>query len=43
MTRLAWLLGNWFSQLIFAFRVGWRDGEVLRTGTRPAVFIKRPK
>lgn len=37
MTRIAWRLGNWLSQLVFAFRIGYRDGAMLRPGTRPAV------
>lgn len=38
MTRIAWLLGNWTAQLVHAFRVGYRDGRMLRPGTRPKVF-----
>lgn len=38
MTRIAWILGNWLAQLVFAFRVGYRDGAALRPGTRPAIF-----
>lgn len=35
MTRIAWLLGNWLSQLNFAFRHGWRNGQALRPDTMP--------
>ena len=35
MTRIAWLLGNWWAQLRFAFRIGYMDGYFLRPGTRP--------
>lgn len=38
MTRIAWLLGNWLAQVVFAFRVGYRDGSGLRPGTRPQIF-----
>jgi hypothetical protein len=38
MTRIAWLLGNWLAQIVFAFRVGYRDGSALRPGTRPEIF-----
>jgi hypothetical protein len=35
MTRIAWFLGNWLAQIVFAFRIGYRDGSMLRPGTRP--------
>lgn len=38
MTRVAWFLGNWIAQIVFAFRIGYRDGSVLRHGTRPEIF-----
>lgn len=38
MTRIAWYLGNWLAQLVFAFRIGWRDGQCLRPRTRPQPF-----
>lgn len=38
MTRIAWLLGNWLAQLVFAFRIGYRDGYALRPGARPDPF-----
>jgi hypothetical protein len=38
VTRIAWLLGNWLAQLVFAFRIGYRDGSALRPGTRPQIF-----
>jgi hypothetical protein len=38
MTRFAWYLGNWLAQLVFAFRVGYRDGSMLRPGARPQIF-----
>jgi hypothetical protein len=38
MTRIAWMLGNWLAQLVFAFRIGYRDGSSLRPGSRPKVF-----
>lgn len=42
MTRIAWYLGNWLAQLVFAFRVGYRDGSALRPGTKPRVFKDEP-
>lgn len=41
MTRVAWLLGNWLGSLVFAFRIGYRDGLALRPGTRPNPFKTR--
>jgi hypothetical protein len=38
MTRFAWMLGNWLGQVVFAFRIGYRDGLALRPGTRPEIF-----
>ena len=38
MTKIAWLLGNWMAQIVFAFRIGYRDGYALRPGTRPQIF-----
>lgn len=38
MTRIAWILGNWLAQIVFAFRVGYRDGSSLRLGARPKIF-----
>jgi hypothetical protein len=35
MTRIAWMVGNWLGQFVFAFRVGYRDGQSLRKNTRP--------
>lgn len=35
MTRIAWYVGNWCAQIVHAFRVGYRDGQGLRPGTRP--------
>lgn len=37
MFRAAWILGNWLGQLVWAFRVGYRDGSFLRPGARPSV------
>lgn len=42
MTCIAWLLGNWLAQMVFAFRVGYRDGSMLRLGARPKVFRNEP-
>jgi hypothetical protein len=36
--RIAWLLGNIFSQIVFAFRIGYRDGQMLRPGARPSLL-----
>lgn len=38
MTRIAWYLGNWIAAVVFAFRIGYRDGYALRPGTRPNPF-----
>lgn len=38
MTRIAWLLGNWWAQMRFAFRIGYMDGYILKPGTRPKTF-----
>ena len=35
MTRIAWIVGNWIGQVVFACRIGYRDGMTLRPGTRP--------
>lgn len=40
MCRLAWLLGNWIAQIVFAFRIGYRDGSMLRPGARPSPFTR---
>lgn len=32
------MLGNWLGQVVFAFRIGYRDGSALRPGTRPEIF-----
>lgn len=40
MTRLAWMIGNWLAQIVFAFRIGWRDGSMLRQNTRPQMLPK---
>lgn len=37
MTRIAWMLGNWLAQIVFAFRIGYRDGSALRSGARPSL------
>lgn len=36
--RIAWYLGNILSQIVFAARVGWRDGQMLRPGAKPKIF-----
>lgn len=38
ITRIAWSLGNLLAQVVFAFRVGYRDGSSLRPGARPRIF-----
>lgn len=35
MIRIAWYIGNWAAQIVFAFHIGYRDGSMLRPGTRP--------
>jgi hypothetical protein len=35
MTRIAWLFGNWLARIVFAFRIGWRDGSMLHPKARP--------
>lgn len=30
--RVAWFMGNIFSQIVFAFRIGYREGRMLRPG-----------
>lgn len=40
LTRLAWMMGNWLAQIVFAFRIGYRDGSMLRPGARPTIFKK---
>lgn len=42
MTRFAWRFGNWLAQIIFAFRIGYRDGSMLRPGTKPEVIRPEP-
>lgn len=37
MCRAAWMLGNWLAQIVFAFRIGYRDGSALRLGARPSL------
>lgn len=41
ITRLAWILGNLLAQVVFAFKIGYRDGSVLRTGARPNFEAKQ--
>lgn len=36
--RFAWFIGNLFSQIVFAFRIGYRDGAILRPGARPSLL-----
>lgn len=37
MTRIAWFIGNWIGAIVFALRLGYRDGSSYRPGTRPDI------